>query len=293
MAKKPSSQIDADSPSSSRREDTLLRIIDILVFVLVVVLIVLLTYGYVYMPWPLRGLDDKHKAFVDGLIINILSTCAVFLVSYYIFRIVQNVRFQMQSHDLADEIRSEFVRYYEIIGAMKDAGIVGCFQNFESIKFQERIRRAHHVHIMTTWMEAPFAFGPAFSVLATVPHHSVKVLLLNPESRSAWQRGQDIARPEVPDLIRMNVQALKAFKRTYALKLEVRYYDSLPSIMLYICDSDAFFAIFPHGDIAEFGPTFHATLRNPSNGATGHCSVLLNREFQEVWDKATVVDLDS
>lgn len=161
--------------------------------------------------------------------------------------------------------------------------------------FIDRISRAtNEVNILDTWTRLlddhlrDRCFGAFRDALTNGVN--VRILLLNPKSKAAEQRTEEIGHPtDVPREIRQTLFHLYAFQHELSSDLaqcfEVRVYSASPSVHLYRSDERAFLSFFPIGRGAHETPKLETHMSTPW-GQT------VKRRFDELWNDPRTISLD-
>ena len=117
----------------------------------------------------------------------------------------------------------------------------------------------------------------------------IRILLLDPESKAAEQRTEEIGHhADVPRAIMETLLQLDRFRQNLSSGLndgfEVRIYSASPSVQLYRWDDRAFFSFFPIGRQAAETPKLEAQALTP-------WGQFVQRRFEELWDDARTLPL--
>jgi len=118
----------------------------------------------------------------------------------------------------------------------------------------------------------------------------IRILLLDPESKAAEQRTEEIGHhADVPRAIMDTLLHLERFRQNLSSGLrdsfEVRIYSASPSVQLYRWDDRAFFSFFPIGRGAVETPKLEAQMLTP-------WGQFVQRRFEELWDDTRTLPLE-
>lgn len=114
----------------------------------------------------------------------------------------------------------------------------------------------------------------------------IRILLLHPESDLVGRRAADIylSQEVVKEAILRNIKFFHGL-RPYLKRstFELRLFDVLPSVPLFICDQVALVGYYLHGLMARYGPWLEVQMLDGQHQATAF-GVSLQQEFEKVWD---------
>jgi len=118
---------------------------------------------------------------------------------------------------------------------------------------------------------------------------AIRMLLLDPESKAAEQRAEEIRRhTDVPRAIMEGLLQLDRFRQNLSSELsdsfDVRVYSALPSVQLYRWDDRALFSFFPIGRPAHETPKLEAQVLTP-------WGQFVQGRFEELWDDTRTLSL--
>jgi transcriptional regulator with XRE-family HTH domain len=163
------------------------------------------------------------------------------------------------------------------------AGIVSVHPDFPDDLFEKRIAEAKElVRIHTTWLPDPRRYKRAF-LRASERNVPIQVLLLEPDSPHAIQRARDLDPTRNEHFVSQHIESnLHDFERLFyeGVKVEVRVYNSLPSIEQYTCDDHTFIGFFIHGERSDLAPQLEIAGRDTV------LSRFIKEEFDRVWRDA-------
>jgi DNA-binding CsgD family transcriptional regulator len=176
------------------------------------------------------------------------------------------------------------------------AGLTTVYMGMPLEQFGSWLRRTDKiVRVLNTWTGV-FVDHASGLVAAVRRGANVQILLLDPSSSFARQRTLDVYRlagrqgsdgNEVPHNIRTSIRQIASFEpeiRDGPGKLELRLYNLLPSFSIHQCDKNVLVGFFPHATRTTTFPM----LEIAHESRLGH---QIEKEFTQVWDSATLVDL--
>lgn len=281
--------------NNTQREKWLLIIVDVFTLILIVGIMIGLTFVYLNPTALLNDIgSERAHILLESMIANILPICFVFILSYFLARFIQRIRSDIQTEQLATYLNNMMNSRYKTLGSAETSGFVYCFENFDKIEIRDRIANATKVRILTTWISDAIGYEESFIKFTQKPNSDIKILMLNPDTEIAKQRSIDLGRTGedyVPNAIRQAKEELEIINKRRKINIEHRYYSTLPIAMLYICDNDIFFTIFPHGNWSEKGPMQHIKIKDIYNGNFTLLGKFLADQFDKVWDNAKELPL--
>lgn len=275
--------------NNTERERRLLVVID--VFTLLLIICIIIGLFFVYLN-PTALLDNiaspRLKTLLESMITNILPVCFVFILSYFLARFIQSIRADIQTEQLAAQLNTMVSQRHQTLNSAVRAGFIQCFENFDQIRMRERIGNATKVRILTTWVTDAIGYEDAFKKVMDKPNGEVQILMLNSEGEIAKQRSIDLGRNQdyVPNAIRQAKEELESINNRRNLNIQHKYYDTLPIAMLYMCDNDIFFTIFPHDIWSEKGPMQHIKITDDYDKEATLIGPFLSDQFNNIWRKA-------
>lgn len=183
------------------------------------------------------------------------------------------------------------------------AGIVNIHRSLDPYRLAEELREAKEILILNTWIPALEIFAWELGeALANGAH--VRILMLHPHSSAARLRtaglksSRRFREQEVEHFRKQQVErgvgvCLNRLASIEAdlddasrARLEVKLYDSLPSIAVYSMDGRAMVSVFLHGKLADSSPQIEV---HDYGSVIGEA---LAEEIRTLWDMATrVTDL--
>lgn len=166
------------------------------------------------------------------------------------------------------------------------AGILGVHNYLSEGLWEERIPGAQeHIRIQDTWLPDPRRYRNAFQEAAKRnPDLQIEILLINPESEFTTQRAVDLdARTKefVADQIHDAIHDFTVL-REWGVHIEVRLYDSFPSVQQIASDAHLLVGFFIHGERSDLAPQIEIA----NDSALGK---FFEEEFQRVWKTAKQV----
>jgi hypothetical protein len=189
-------------------------------------------------------------------------------------------------NQLSKEIAPEFAGLHRL----HTAGLIDVHGQMSSDLEANLGKAAREIRILQTWI-------PNFPALETYLEKAlarvnrIRILLLNPSSRFAQLRSQEIgfSRLElVEEYIEGNIQDLTKFCQENpgaADKLDLRLYDGTPVLSLYASDDTYVLGLFWRGTRAVQGPQFVI------EGADSFIANNVANHFEDIWNSGTAYSI--
>jgi hypothetical protein len=199
----------------------------------------------------LDGLVDSDA--LPKVTLLILSTVTVFLLlELERLEVLDNVDKQLSKLDIDTVARELKLQHY--------CGVVRVHLRFPEETFTQLVESAdHEITILQTWIPNLQRFEWALREAIIRRQVDVRVLLLHPSSPVARLREEALRRdPALAEDVKANVErCLSIFENVAAevperdqSRLQVRLYNSLPSIAVYKADEHYLVSSFLHGQLA-------------------------------------------
>jgi hypothetical protein len=248
--------------------------------------------GKCFTVFPVDCLEVENLA--KEIVAGSIGVAIIWALSYALIQHFDNIKEDLTKREIAShvvmELEDALADHPDTPQKFVQYGLAGSLMSLDTIKQQALNLHCNDIRIMTTWFTNAGLLYQLFNDVAkeNKNHYRIQILLLNPNSVAAKQRSHDleeVSEDTVPHGIR---ECRAAIERLNLSRIEIRYYDSLPSFPLYIFDNHAFYGLFPHGMWADNGPWIEVQLRNPDNHPTD-IGRFLTREFEKVWEKAVPV----
>lgn len=174
------------------------------------------------------------------------------------------------------------------------AGIKVVHDRFPDDIFIQHLKSAKEVTILNTWIPNLYKFESSL-VCALNREAKIRILLLNPNSGGAQLRDEALRAVRDPilfDNVKDGVKRclvilesiLKGVDKNREAGLEVKLYDSLPSIAVYRSDTHYFVSTFLHGQLAIDSPQFEI------DGTDTIWGERVQRELDTLWTIGYEVD---
>jgi transcriptional regulator with XRE-family HTH domain len=167
------------------------------------------------------------------------------------------------------------------------AGIEGVHPYLSESLLYERIVNAHAlIRIQDTWLPDPRSYRASFAeAFARNKALRVEILLLKPESVFAKLRATDLKARTEHYVSEQILDALFEFQTLAdsGFDIEVRTYESSPSIQQIVCDDQALVGFFLHGERSDLAPQLDVQIKDSLLGE------FLRDEFEYVWQTAQPV----
>lgn len=229
---------------------------------------------------------------IPKVILLVLCTVTLFLL------------LEMERFEALDDIHSTIAKL-DIDGLSRElkdkryAGVTRVASRFSETSFDDCVRSAEDIGILNTWMPNLDELVPSLKV-ALARNATVRILLLFPGSDVAQLRDEALRRTLPNDERGGYVQESVAggVRRNFAFleglaegivrhgngKLEVRVYNSLPSISIYRADEHYFVGLFLHGKLAIQSPQIEIDGTNTVLGKH------VQEEFETLWAAGQPID---
>lgn len=237
----------------------------------------------------------RNNQFIQNLSIELFSVALLFVLSQVFLKNFRAMRAQEDTEILAERIAQVVNSHANSIADVLQAGITDAYELLPLSKLKQRIGHSKRcVRIMHTFIDDPRQYKEAFAE-ANCNGSSIQLLFLNPESPYAKQRSLDVwpknslTTPDeqyVSKQITYSIDVLYNMVKESEIKnVEVRIYDSLPSLALYMTDDDILLGFFLIGT-----KTDSATMLSVS-GNSFFSRDLIN-EFEKRWANAKPISLE-
>lgn len=247
--------------------------------------------GVVVLVADVLGLDRFLPAgAIPKITLLVLSTVTLFLLlEVERFQSLDNIDARLAELDI-DSIAQKMKRD-------RYAGIVTVHPCFPEDLFKERVASAREVTILNTWIPNLQRFEDVL-VDALKRDAAVRVLLLYPNSGVAQLRDEALRAvrdPSLADNVKDGVMRCLAILESVAKnaatgngtrpRLQVKVYNSLPSISVYRADGHYLVSTFLHGQLAIDSPQFDL------DGADTVLGRQIQRELDTLWEIGCQIDL--
>jgi hypothetical protein len=234
----------------------------------------------------LDGLVDSDA--LPKITLLILSTVTVFLLlELDRLKLLDNVDRQLSKLDIESVAHELKHQHY--------CGVVQVHLRFPEETFTDLVRSAHReIMILQTWIPNLQRFEWALRDAIIGRRVDVRVLLLHPSSPVARLREEALRRdPALAEDVKANVERCLSIFESLAAdipkrdqsRLQVRLYNSLPSIAVYKADDDYLVSSFLHAQLAIDSVQLHV---DGSGSAIGE---QVDRELATLWRVGCEVDL--
>lgn len=267
-------------------------------FVYAVILSIILVILYYFIANTGAGVieDETTRKFLQGIIADAVPTLLIIIISFALFRKISDKKAERQKEELLTDIetivKGSVSSEAELRQMLKESGLKGIYERHHREKVIDEIGQSNkEVRVLHTYLVEPSTFENAF-VAASQNGAKIKILLLDPDSSSAKQRSIDMwpgDNPDgadeayVPSQIRLTLDEFRKIKQENNLdNLEIRLYDTLLSVQIFLCDDELYLGFYPHGrksleaaQLRIFGQTY--------------LSEQFLSEFDLVWDNARPV----
>jgi hypothetical protein len=244
-------------------------------------------------------LDLLDRLSPDGTIpkitLLILSTVTLFLL-------LEMERFQTLDSIQARLAELDIEGIAQRLKRDRYAGLVRVHERFAEEAFVRHVATAKRVTILNTWIPNLHQLEDALAA-AVARKAEVRILLLNPNSDVADLRDEALrahgftefdGRIKEPDenvkdgvarCVKILARVAKQAGKRRESCLQVRVYNSLPSIAVYRADGHYFISMFLHGQLAIDSPQFEI------DGVDTSLAHTVQRELDTLWGIGEPVDL--
>lgn len=242
--------------------------------------------------------DETTRKFLLGIIADAVPTLLIIIISFALFRKISDKKAERQRIDFLSDlehiVNNSMSSESDLRQMIHESGLKGIYDRHHREKVIDEIGQSNkEVRVLHTYLVEPNSFEDAF-ITASQNGAKIKILLLNPDSPSARQRSIDMwpgDNPDgadeayVPSQIRLTVDEFVKIKHDNRLdNLEIRLYDTLLSVQIFLCDDELYLGFYPHGrksleaaQLRIFGQTY--------------LSEQFLSEFDLVWDNAKPVTI--
>lgn len=236
--------------------------------------------------------EQEAKNFIQNLAVNLIAVLCVFVISYYVFRFVQNEQAQVQEHDTLTALAQYLDNWFPQRESIVKSGVVRIYEigykaDFRS-NLHNQIATAHNqVKVLLTWSQETLSLQQHLKTALQESHGlEIKILLLDPHSQAGQLRRKDLG--QTPETLRTRrTDMLKLLDSLQEIctpeQLQAKYYLCLPALQMIICDNRAFISFFWHGKSSEKGPQIEVQIRD--DGQLTYFGSFVEDEFKKVWDR--------
>lgn len=175
--------------------------------------------------------------------------------------------------------------FYDVITQQQTLGIVRTVKGFPNDKFKYYAEKAERIRILQTWI--PDAVALTNAIRGGVEKGAtVEILFLDPDSVSLAERCKALGLPIEVIQSEMNASKYRLLMlhnnidKTNGGNIEVRLYDSLPSMRMYMCDETAYVSFL------LFGKQASGALNLEIRDSDTEWHKLIISEFVNRWDSA-------
>lgn len=270
----------------------------VLLTILGIISLIFIDYFIQKLQFPTVGIFPTLEPFLlqlHNVIPNLIAALVISLTTYWLLRGSQNIEYERQIHLLASTISDEVKSQYAFVDNLSEFGLTKLYKTLDySLLCQMISNSEERVWIQHIWTRSPYynsELQEAY-LAASTNNADIRILLLNPNSHFAKQRsydaygiGKNITAPnETPDRIKNSRDGfLLLHNRSSIQNLSLKYYESLPSAPLYICDNKALIGFFLHDTIS--GNALHIEVQlTHQNGNHTEFGNMVEKEFLTVWD---------
>lgn len=235
------------------------------------------------------GLDRLLPAdTIPKITLLVLSSITLFLLlEVERFQLLDNIDARLSALDI-DTIAQKLKRDHY-------AGIVVVHDNFPEDAFRRHVKSAKEVTILNTWIPNLHRFEQLL-IDALSRGAKVKILLLHPNSGVAQLRDEalrTVRDPMLADNVKDGVKRCMAILESILgsvgenrrAGLEIKVYNSLPSIAVYRADAHYLVSTFLHGQLAIDSPQFEI------DGTDTVLGSQVQKELNTLWKIGEEIDV--
>lgn len=254
-----------------------------------IILAVMASLGAVVVVAEPLGLDRLLPVgVIPKITLLVLSTVTVFLLlEVERFQLLDKIDARVSELDI-DTIARKLKRDHY-------AGIIAVHHRFVEDRFIRHVESAKEVTILNTWIPNLHRFEQLL-IDALNREAKVRILLLNPHSGVAQLRDEALRMvrdPTLADNVKDGVKRCLAILESILdvvderreVGLEVKLYNSLPSISVYRADAHYLVSTFFHGQLAIDSPQFEI------DGTDTILGGQVKRELDTLWGIGEKIDL--
>lgn len=253
------------------------------------ILIVMASVGFVVVIGEHFGFERFFPAdLIPKVTLLVLSTVTVFLLlELERFQSLDNIDARLSELDIKSIAQKLKREHY--------AGIVAVHKRFPEETFIRYVKSAREVTILNTWIPNLQSFEQLL-IDALNRKAKVRILLLFPHSGVAQLRDdalRTVRDPKLADNVQDGVERCLATLALFLngvgehrdVGLEVRVYNSLPSIAVYKADTHYLVSTFLHGQLAIDSPQFEI------DGTDTILGRQIQRELDTLWGIGRGIDV--
>lgn len=234
------------------------------------------------------GWLDRLGDAVPKITLLVLSTVTVFLlIEVERFQTLDNIEDRLAELDI-NTIAKKLKRDHY-------AGVVQVHHSFAEKVFIHHIESAKEITILNTWIPNLRRFEQSLAD-AISRHARVKILLLYPNSmvarlrdESLWASRERREEENVKEGVEGNLNMLESIQKRAGKRgdgyLEVKVYNSLPSISVYRAGEHYLVSVFLHNQLAIHSPQLEI------DGAKTTLGEQVQEELDTLWDKGHKINL--
>ncbi len=218
-------------------------------------------------------IDRLSPGVISKITLIVLCTITGFLLlEMERFRALDNIDTRLSELDIGTIAKKLKSDHY--------AGVVQVHQRFPEDVYMRYVERAASVTILNTWIPNLEKFKESLT-RAINRDARVRILLLYPNSGLAQLRDEALGKVRDPHLeqnVKQGVErclsilrsTLEHVDNSKVARLEVKVYNSLPSISVYRADAHYLVSVFLHGQLAIDSPQFEIDGDEMVLGRKGH-----------------------
>lgn len=235
----------------------------------------------------------RMNEFVQNLIVDLFSVALLFTLSQIFLGNLNSIRSREETDLLAGRMFELMTSHSERLKRIVDSGIVDTHDILPFPEIKYKISHAKkRIRVLHTFIDDPRQYKDSFLSATKNNKCNIQILLLNPDSPYAKQRSSDVwphdelNSPDeeyVSKQIRYAISVLRNMTSIGELKnVEVRLYDCLPSIAMYIIDDQVVFGFFLLGTKTDSASQITVS-------GDSHLGRDMLDEFEVRWNKSSTI----
>lgn len=236
-----------------------------------------------------QNFTDTVYAFFLEVLSEVIPALLIVSASLGIFRYFEHVQKEEEQGILITKIAGAVSGGESI----SEFGLVKIHDAFPNNRLKEAMRTARRVRVLTTWISDPIRDIEIWQDCVQRRDCKIEILLINPNSDFARQRGKDLNLGEafVVSSINNSISHLANLAKIHqgsmaANGFALKLYSALPSVYFFICDDVAFVGFYWHTNRATHAPIFEFNRVNSTSIGN-----MLNREFEKVYNSDSTIDM--
>lgn len=235
--------------------------------------------------------EKMDNEVIIAFLIHLITASLIALLTFAILKPLKRLKNESNIKEMAKLISDEVLKQNE---DHKYKGLANVHLFLNHNIFSEKIKRAKKLIIFNIWIPEFYQLTKEIEKMLKAGN-SAKILLLNPYSEIVHLRADALEkagirgdRIDVQGELDKNLQSLKiifdSLNEENKKNLEVRIYNTFPSISFYACDDTHYVGFYFHSDIAVNSPQFEILSENSDLGD------FFATEFNITWEMAKPIE---